>query len=83
MQGLWVDTQSVKMVKELVSQNHKVILMPMYKSYTDFFVQNYVNCTQRIPTGFTFGNFEDTPRITVIDTWLRSLGYIFSRRKNG
>ncbi len=37
-QGLFIDTQSVKMVKELVAQNQKVILLPLYKSYTDFFI---------------------------------------------
>jgi len=83
IQGLWVDTQSVKMVKELISQNHKVVFIPLYKSYLDFFVQMFVTCSQKIKLGFTFGNYEDTPRISVIDKWLTSCGYIFSRRKLG
>ena len=57
--------------------------MPLYKSFADFFILMYVNCTQRIKLGFTFGNYEDTPRIRLIDAWLKSCGYIFSRRKNG
>ena len=36
-----------------------------------------------IPTGFTLGNFEDTPRITVFDKILKSTGYMLSRRKQG
>lgn len=83
IQGLYIDTQSVKMVKNLISQNHKVIFMPLYKSFADFFILMYVNCTQRIKLGFTLGNYEDTPRIRLIDAWLKSCGYIFSRRKNG
>ena len=31
--------------------------------------------------GYTFGNLEDTPRISLIDRLLKSCGYIFSRRK--
>jgi len=30
IQGLWIDTQSVKMVKDLISANNKVILIPLY-----------------------------------------------------
>lgn len=57
--------------------------MPLYKSFADFFVYLYVARTQGIKHGFTFGNFEDTPRIKMIDALLRSCGYIFSRRKIG
>ena len=71
LSGLFVDTKSVKMVNELISQNQKVILMPLYKSYADFFIHMYVVYTQKIKPGFTFGNFEDTPRVRVIDALLR------------
>ena len=80
-QGLFIDTQSVEMVKNLVAQNQKVILLPLYKSYVDFFIQMYVMNTQKIPMGYTFGNLEDTPRIALIDKLLKSCGYITSRRK--
>jgi len=83
IQGLMVDTESVKMVKDLIAKNNKVVFLPLYKSYLDFFVQMYVMATQKIKLGYTFGNYEDTPRITVIDKWLKSCGYIFSRRKPG
>lgn len=83
IQGLYVDTASIKMVKELIASNHKVILMPLYKSFCDFFVHLYVMITEKIKLGFTFGNFEDTPRIKFFDTLIRSCGYITSRRKVG
>lgn len=69
------------MVKELVQQNHKIILMPLYRSFADFFVHMYVSYTQKFPVGFSFGNYEDTPRIGLLDKWLRNCGYIFSRRQ--
>jgi glycerol-3-phosphate O-acyltransferase len=30
--------------------------------------------------GFTFGSYEDTPRIKLFDKWINSCGYILSRR---
>jgi hypothetical protein len=71
IQGLFIDIQSVKMVKELISKNHKVILMPLYKSFADFFVHLYVTRTQGIESGFTFGNMEDTPHIKILDAILK------------
>ena len=81
--GLFVDTKSVQMVKNLISQNQKVVLLPLYKSYMDFFVQQFVASQQKIKTGYYFGNYEDTPRSSLLDKWLSSCGYIFSRRKPG
>ena len=81
--GLFVDTASVDKVKQLIAANHKVIFIPLYRTYADFFVQLYVMMTQKIKLGFTFGNFEDTPRTTFFDTLLRSSGYITSRRRVG
>lgn len=71
------------MVKELIKADQKVIIMPLYKSFTDYFVHMYVARTQGIESGFAFGNFEDTPDNKVFGTLLRSCGYIFSRRKFG
>ena len=49
----------------------------------DFFILTYINQTQGIESGFTFGSFEDTPKIMMLDRILRTTGYIFSRRKFG
>ena len=54
--------------------------MPLFKSFADFFILNYVTLTQGMQPGFTFGCYEDTPRIKLFDTWLQKCGYIFSRR---
>ena len=81
MQGLYVDTKGIDMVKRMIKSGYKVIFMPLYKTYIDFLVLTYVHQMQGIPHGFTLGNFEDTPRIVFFDAILRSVGYIMSRRK--
>ena len=81
IEGLNVDMNSVAMVKDLIKRNNKIVIMPLYKSFADFFVQMYVQYTLHLYGGYTFGNFDDTPRIGLMDSWLRHCGYIFSRRK--
>ena len=43
MQGLNVDMKGVEMVKNHVDNGYKVILMPIYKTYLDFFIMIYIN----------------------------------------
>lgn len=74
---------SLEVVKKSIKNGYKVILMPLYRTFLDYFVLSYVNHTQGIPSGFTFGNFEDTPRIMLFDHILKNSGYILSRRKQG
>lgn len=83
MQGLHVDLRGLEVVKSNITKGYKVILMPLYKTFMDYFVLSYVNHTKGIPNSFTFGNFEDTPRIMLFDHILKNSGYILSRRKQG
>ena len=71
------------MVKDLIARDNKVIFVPLYKSYLDFYIQMFIMCTQDIKLGYTFGNYEDTPRIGLIEKMVRSFGGILSRRKPG
>lgn len=81
VRGLHVDTRGVDLVKSLTGGNNRVVLMPLYKSFGDFFINQYVNHKFGIEGGFTFGNFEDTPRFRGIKNgWLNKSGYIFARR---
>ena len=41
VRGLFVDTIGIEKVKSLV--NTRVVLMPLYKSFGDFFINQYVN----------------------------------------
>lgn len=56
------------------------MLLPIYKSFSDFFVLTYVLHHYEIEQPFTFGNLEDKPRITLFDKWMSYSGYIHSRR---
>lgn len=43
MQGLHVDMKGLRVVKEHIRDGYKVIFMPLYKSFVDFFTFVYVN----------------------------------------
>lgn len=80
MQGLHVDKESVNKVKELLDTNHKVVLMPIFKSFADPFLYIFIHNHFGLDAPFLFGNDEDTPHIGFMDKWLKTAGYIFSRR---
>jgi glycerol-3-phosphate O-acyltransferase len=65
VQGLQVDSKSVERVKSLIGQGHRVVLLPIYKSFVDPFVLSYVLNYYQMEQPFIFGNFEDSPEITV------------------
>jgi len=83
IQGLHVDMTGINVIREKLKAGYKIIFMPLYKTFLDFFILSYVNLTFGIPMGFTFGNFEDTPRIVLFDRILKTTGYVLSRRKQG
>jgi len=78
--GLFVEQSGIANIKKLMNQNERVILMPQYKSFADFFILAYTLAVHNIELPFTVGNKEDTPRIPLIDKLLKGSGYIFARR---
>jgi hypothetical protein len=42
LEGLFVDNKSLGRVKDLISDGSRVVLLPIYKSYADFFIQTYI-----------------------------------------
>ena len=67
------------MVKDLLKQNYKVVLVPIYKSFADIFITIYMHQHFGIDAPFIFGNYEDgLPN--VFQKWLKRVGYIYSRR---
>ena len=56
------------------------MLIPYFRTYTDFFVLLYALYVNDIPIPFTFGNLEDTPRNSLFDALLKRVGYILTRR---
>lgn len=67
--GLHVDMASLDRVKTLVKENRKarVIFVPIYKSYADPLILHYINYYNDLELGFTFGNYEDSPKIGFIE----------------
>lgn len=43
MQGLYVDTKGIEMVKRKIQKGYKVIFMPLYKTLIDFLLLTYVH----------------------------------------
>ena len=54
--------------------------MPVYKSFADLLVLLYTLAAHDIEIPFSVGNYEDTPRVKFIDTFLKGVGYIFAKR---
>ena len=58
----------------------RVVFMPIYKSYGDPLIMHYINYFADIELGFTFGNYEDSPKIGFVDRLLKRIGTILIRR---
>ena len=41
-EGLFVDQKSLESVRTLVNDGYRVVLMPVYKSFADHFIQTYI-----------------------------------------
>jgi len=78
--GLFVEQSGIKEIKSLMNQNERVVLVPQYKSFADFFILMYTLAYHGIEMPFCIGNMEDTPHIRLIDTLLKGSGYIMARR---
>jgi hypothetical protein len=67
--GLFVDDKSLMKVKSLINENNKVVLLPIYKSYADFFIHTYIFHHYELGIPFTFGNLNDIPEIGNFKEW--------------
>ena len=93
VRGLNVDMAGIERVKDLIKgSSNRIVFVPLFKSYGDFLVLQYVNYTFGIDSGFTYGNLEDTPRLggikardgrALINGWVEGAGCIYSRRNEG
>lgn len=79
-QGLFVEQSGIKHIKRLMDKNERVVLVPHYKSFADFFILLHTLAVYNIELPFCVGNMEDTPHIRFIDALLRGSGYILARR---
>lgn len=58
-----------------------MVLLPIYKSYTDPLILHYINYKYDIELGFTVGHYEDQPRIKFVEELLKRTGCLLMRRK--
>ena len=83
LEGIYVDHVGVKRVQDLCkNRKTRIIFMPTFKSFADPLVLHYVNFFYNLELGFTFGNYEDTPKIHFVDAMIRRLGYFLIKRKD-
>jgi len=82
VEGLHVNDAQFKNIKKLIHSDRKakIIFIPVYKSYLDPIIMHYIHHLQDIELGFTFGNYEDSPKIRFVDGFLKTTGTFLIRR---
>lgn len=82
IEGMHIDKEGIARMKTLTNDNRKVriVYMPIYKSYSDPLIMHYIQYWQNMELGFTFGNYEDSPKIGFVDRLLKRIGTILIRR---
>ena len=54
--------------------------MPMYQTYGDAILQFFINYKSDFQQGFMFGVDEDTPKVKVLESLMRTNGFFFMKR---
>lgn len=82
LDGMHVDREGLKRIQALTKDNRKtrIVFMPIYKSYSDPLIMHYIQYHQDLELGFTFGNYEDSPKIGFVDKLLKRIGTILIKR---
>jgi hypothetical protein len=57
----------------------KIVLMPLFKSYTDLFVLHFANYVSDQEFGFSFGYYNDSPKVKMVERLVRRVGYVMLR----
>ena len=82
LDGLHLHREGIFNVKKMISDNRKtrIVYMPIYKSYADVLILHYIHHFHDMELGFTFGNYEDSPKIGFVDRLLKRIGTILIKR---
>ena len=77
LDGLHIDMKGLKAIKEMTEKDRKtkIVLMPMFKSFSDLFVLHYANYISDIEMGFSFGYHNDSPKVKMIERMARRIGF--------
>lgn len=82
LEGLYVDRQGLQRVQELCkARKTRVIFLPMFKSFADPLVMNYINYFFNMELGFSFGNYEDSPKIHFVEALFKRIGHFLIKRR--
>lgn len=54
----------------------------MFKSYGDPLILHYVNYFMNLELGFSFGNYEDSPKIGFVESIFKKIGLFLIKRKD-
>ena len=58
----------------------RIILMPVYKSYTDAMIMDFISYLKDIEPSFIFGNYEEIPKVDFILKLSTGVGVLLIRR---
>ena len=77
LDGFHVDLEGLQNIKQMTERdrNTKIVLMPMFKSYSDLFVLHYANFVSDIEFGFSFGYYNHSPKVKMIESLIHKIGY--------
>ena len=80
--GIHLNLKSLNNIRMIVKDDRKakIVFVPVYKSYLDPMILHYIHFLHDLELGFTFGNYEDSPKISLVDTLLRRIGTFLVRR---
>lgn len=78
--GLYLQQKGFDSIKKLLQAGERVVLLPMYRSFTDWSVLLYSLFVNKIEIPFTIGNAEDIPQAQIIEKIIKNMGYIKTKR---
>lgn len=78
----YIDKKSVMKIHDMTKDSRKtrIVLMPIYKSYSDPLILHYISNFYDFEPGFVFGCFEDSPKLPFIDRFLKGNGHFLIKR---
>ena len=81
MTGIYVDQPGLRRVKSMLhDRKTRIVFMPLFKTYADALIMFLVNYVSDLELGFSFGNYEDSPKAAVVESLLKRIGYFLLRR---
>lgn len=60
----------------------KIVFMPVFKSYADPIALHFINYISDLEFGFSFGYYQDTPKVKFVEMLLNRLGYCLLKKNN-